>query len=205
MAEQTQTVESQVPGQTPTTNQQPTEPKPDAASQKDGEQSQTGAAGRVDELPEWAQRELKEARQEAQRYRNERKTAEEAAQRAEEERMAQSAEWQKLADSRKAKVEELTPKAELADKLTAMVAAQYEATIKDWPEQVRAMAPSDDAGILTKLEWMNKATPLAKGLMDDKTPIPGNGRRPRPTNPANASKSDPALQRRDTDNMYQPF
>lgn len=108
---------------------------------------------------------------------------------AEEERLAQQQEWQKLADSRKAKVDELSPKAELADRLSAMVATQYQDEIKEWPEQVRNMAPADDADILTKLDWMQKARPLATELMADKTPAPGNGRRPVPVSPAGATKA----------------
>lgn len=128
-----------------------------------------------------------------------------AAAKEEEARLARDAEWQKLADSRKAKVDELTPKAELADKLTEMVAAQYDAEIKAWPEQVKAMAPSNEASILTKLEWMQKAKPLAVELMGDKTPVPGNSRRPRPANQTNAQPPDLAQQRRDSDSIYQPF
>ncbi|MGP1664472.1 MAG: hypothetical protein ACTS5I_00865, partial [Rhodanobacter sp.] len=108
---------------------------------------------------------------------------------ADEKRMAEQQEWQKLYESRKAKVDELTPKAELADKLTAMVTEQYAATIKDWPEQVKAMAPADEADILTKLAWMQKATPLATELLGDKTPQGGNGRRPQPVSPANQAKA----------------
>lgn len=103
-----------------------------------------------------------------------------------EKKLAEQAEWQKLADKRKADVEALTPKAELADKLTEMVTAQYAAEIKDWPEQVRNMAPDDGADILTKLVWMSKAKPLAVALMADKAPIPGNGGRPKVAAPAGA-------------------
>lgn len=95
-------------------------------------------------------------------------------------RLAESQEWQKLADKRKTQVEELMPKADLADKLTALVTQQYQAEIKDWPESVRAMAPSEDASILSKLEWMQKAKPLALELAKDTIPTPGNGRRQQP-------------------------
>lgn len=112
------------------------------------------------------------------------------AQQAEDEKkLAEQAEWQKLADSRKAKVDELTPRAELADKLTEMVAAQFEAEIKDWPKEVKDMAPAEDASILTKLEWMNKAKPLALAMMEDKTPTPGNGRKPAPVGAAATAKA----------------
>lgn len=105
-----------------------------------------------------------------------------------EKKLAAQNEWQKLADNRKAKVEELTPKAELADKLTTMVTEQYATEIAAWPEQVKAMAPSDDASILTKLEWMRKAKPLATELMADTAPIHGNGRRPTPSGVAGSGR-----------------
>ena len=104
-------------------------------------------------------------------------------------KLAEQAEWQKLAENRKVKLDELKPKAELADKLTAMVAEQYESEIKGWPETVKAMAPNADADILVKLEWMRKAKPLALELMEEKAPAPGNGRRPPPVSSANAAKA----------------
>lgn len=108
-----------------------------------------------------------------------------AAQQAEDEqKLAQQAEWQKLSESRKAKIDELTPQAELASKLTEVVSAQYAAEIKDWPEQVRNMAPDESADILTKLAWMSKAKPLAVELLKDKPPIAGNGARPKVAAPA---------------------
>lgn len=110
-------------------------------------------------------------------------------QKAEEERMAQDAEWQKLADQRKAKVDELSPRAELAEKLSAMVLEQYTAEIAEWPEQVKTMAPADDADVLTKLDWMKRAKPLAVELMEDKAPAPGNGRRPPPVSTAGTGKA----------------
>lgn len=107
-----------------------------------------------------------------------------------EKKLAEQQEWQKLADSRKAKVDELTPKAELAEKLSAQMLEQYAAEIKEWPEQVRAMAPADDADVLVKLDWMKRAKPLAVELMADKLPVGGNGRRPLPTGPAGKGASE---------------
>ena len=108
-------------------------------------------------------------------------------QEADEKRLQEQQEWQKLADTRKGKIDELTPKAELAERLSAMVLEQYTAEIKEWPEQVRNMAPGDDADVLTKLDWMKRAKPLATELMGDKTPTPGNPPKPRP---ASSSKAE---------------
>lgn len=120
-----------------------------------------------------------------------------------EKKLAEQAQWQQLADKRKADVEALAPKAELADKLVELVSAQYAAEIKEWPQEVRDMAPDDDADILTKLAWMKKAKPLAVELMADKAPAPGNGRRPKPIGPV--TQPEPATQRRESDSMYSPF
>lgn len=132
---------------------------------------------------------FKEVNDELKTLKEERATAAKAQEADNEKKLAEQQAWQQLADKRKTQVDELTPKAELADRLTEMVTQQYAATIKDWPEQVKAMAPDDTADILTKLDWMNKATPLAKELMDDKTPTPGNGRRPSPMSPAGQAKA----------------
>lgn len=115
-----------------------------------------------------------------------------ADQKAEEERLARDAQWQQLSESRKAKIDELMPQVELATKLSAMVLEQYDAEIKAWPEQVRNMAPADDADVLVKLDWMKRAKPLATELMADKTPVAGNGRRPTPSAPAGSGARETA-------------
>lgn len=103
---------------------------------------------------------------------------------ADEKRMAEQAEWQKLAETHKGTLEKLQPRIATLDKLTEMVLAQYQDEVKEWPEQVRAMAPADEADILIKLDWLKRAKPLALELMNDKTPVPGNGGRPKPAAPA---------------------
>jgi hypothetical protein len=114
-----------------------------------------------------------------------------AAQKAEDEkRLQEQQQWQQLAEKRKGDMEELKPKAELADKLSALVLEQYAAEIKEWPEQVKAMAPGDDADVLTKLDWMRRAKPLAIELMADKAPAFGNGRSPRPAGSAATVKTE---------------
>lgn len=144
----------------------------------------TGAAAKVDDLPEWAQKEIRDLRKEAADRRKAATDAENAAKANEEQNLAQQQKWQELAEKRRGELDALKSKVETADKLTEMVTVQYTTEIKAWPEQVRAMAPSDDASILTKLEWMTKAKPLALELMGDKDPTPGNGRKPSPVSPA---------------------
>lgn len=103
-------------------------------------------------------------------------------------KLAEQQQWQQLAEKRQAKVDELSTKAELADRLSAMVAEQYQAEIKDWPQQVKDMAPHDEADILTKLEWMRKAKPLALELLKEAAPPAGNGRRPPAAGPSGSQQ-----------------
>jgi hypothetical protein len=105
---------------------------------------------------------------------------------ADEERKKAQGEWQALADQRKAKVDELAPKAELADQLTELINKQVNAEIATWPEQVKNMAPSGEVSVLTMLEWVEKARPLAQELAADKSVPAGNHRGPKPTGPAGA-------------------
>lgn len=190
MADTTQAVDPTATGMTPTTANPSTVTAPGAQDgDKDKEASQTGAAKKVEELPEWAQAEIRSLRKEAADRRKALADAEVAAKAAEEATLANQQQWQTLAEKRRGEIDALTPKAELADSLSALVAAQYEAEIKDWPQTVKDMAPSADASILVKLEWMQKAKPLALELMGDKTPQAGNGRRPTPVAPANAAKN----------------
>jgi hypothetical protein len=98
--------------------------------------------------------------------------------------------WQEIAEENERKLAETKPRLATAEKLEALVLQQYDEEIKKWPESVRKMAPSDDADILVKLDWKQRAQPLAMELMEDKTPVPGNGRRPSPSNPAGKGKSE---------------
>lgn len=119
-----------------------------------------------------------EINNELKRFKEEAAKAAKAREEEDTKKLAEQQEWQKLADKRKTALDELAPKAELADRLSELVAAQYESEIREWPETVKAMAPAADASILTKLEWMNKARPLALELAKEKTPPAGNGRKP---------------------------
>lgn len=173
--------QAQAPNQEAKSNDVPATPSAGMPKTDNPSQEQTVPYTRFKEIND----ELK-AIKDAQTQANEARRVED------EQKLAQQAEWQKLADNRKAAIDELKPQAELAAKLTEMVTAQYAAEIREWPEQVTRMAPSEDASILTKLEWMNKAKPLAVELMADKTPAAGNGRRPAPVSQAGAAKADEA-------------
>jgi hypothetical protein len=125
--------------------------------------------------------------QEMERSQRDREAAQQAAA---DKELAERAEWQKLAESRKVKIEELSAQAELATRLSELVLTQYAEEIKGWPDQVKAMAPADEADVLAKLDWMRRARPLAQELLADKTPSAGNSRRPPPAGPANSQKDE---------------
>lgn len=132
---------------------------------------------------------FKEVNDKLKALEDEHKQADEAKQKLEEEQLKQQAKWEQLADQRKAKIDELAPRAEMATELEAWFLEEYEATIKDWPEEVRETAPDDDADVRVKRAWMKKHRSLAVRLMEDKTPPAGNGRRPPPVSPAGQTKA----------------
>lgn len=190
MPEPTQAVDPQASAQAANTDPNTTAATPGASTATSGTADpQTGAAAKVADLPEWAQKEISSLRKEAADRRKAASEAEATAKAADEANLARNAQWQELATKRGQELDALQPRAILADKLTEVVTAQYAAEIKDWPAEVKAMAPDDGADILTKLAWMSKAKPLATELLKDKPAIAGNGSRPKV---AGASGSKPA-------------
>lgn len=89
-----------------------------------------------------------------------------AAKETEEQQAIKQGEWQKLAEERKTQLDALAPKAELADRLSEIVAKQLETEIAAWPESVRAIMPAEDSPLLDRLTWAERTRPLAKELMD---------------------------------------
>lgn len=174
------------PDATPNGGQEPptASPSPDTpvqdAGQGDGDgQPQPGAAGKVEELPDWAQSIIKELRGENAKRRKAEQEQAAAAAKAEEERLAQQNEWQKLAEQRQARIAELEPLTERTAKLEALLAQQLASAIKDWPAELKQLDPGDGADLLARLDWMQKSQPLAQKLMDRPT-TPGNVPPPKP-------------------------
>lgn len=93
------------------------------------------------------------------------KAQEKLAQEADERRKVEAGEFQKLAEERKTQLEQLTPKAELAARLSEIVAKQLEAELATWPESVRAIMPKDEAPLLERIEWAERTRPLAQELL----------------------------------------
>ena len=92
--------------------------------------------------------------------------------------------FKELYEGAQTQVTTLAPKAELADKLAEMVAAQLKAEVDGWPEEVKAVLPTDPTDILAFMDAVGKARPLAQKLSTAPTPPPaGNGRGPKPAGP----------------------
>ncbi|MCA9981363.1 MAG: hypothetical protein KDD89_11030, partial [Anaerolineales bacterium] len=120
-----------------TNSEKPQENQP-AATPAGAQNTDTGAGehmipkSRFDELNnklkamEEAQAKLQQEREEA-----ERKAAEE------------QGEYRKLYEQATAKLGELTPKSQMADKLAEMVSAQLKAEVDKWPEEVKALLPTE--------------------------------------------------------------
>ena len=123
------------------------------------------------------------------------KAAKEAA-KAEEERLAKEKQWEDLAEQRKTRIAELEPAhaalSERTTKLEAMISAQLEAEIKEWPDEVKALDPGKDADLLVRLDWLNRSRALAEKL-SGQPPIPGNGRRPAPVAQAGKHQNDQSV------------
>jgi hypothetical protein len=171
-------------GQAPNNDNPTSDVAPGAQAQdKDRATPATGTAGKVDELPEWAQREIRDLRKENGDRRKAEQSAAEAARKAEEDRMAQQNEWRELAQKRLERITELEPQAtQQAERLTrmeAMLLGQLEAEIKDWPAELKQLDPGKDADLLSRFDWLQKSRALAQKLIT-RTPAPGNGARPLP-------------------------
>ena len=143
----------------------------------------TGQAGKVDELPDWAQGLIKELRSESAAVRKAKADADKAQQAEAEKRLAEDAQWKQLADQRQARLAELEPQAttqaERLAKFEAMLVTQLDAEIKDWPAELKSLDPGKDADLLARFDWLQKSRALAAKLTAT-TVSPGNGKLPKP-------------------------
>lgn len=161
-------------GQEPTNNNDnppnSQEPPPDAGA---------GEPNDVQSLPEWAKTLVTELRGENAKHRKAAKAAETAAAQAEEAQLAEQAKWQELAEKRQARLTELEPLSDDMKALTESIAAQMNAEIADWPDEVKALAPEVEVSPVVMLEFLSKHRPLAAKLAAPPAPN-GNGPGPKP-------------------------
>ena len=93
-------------------------------------------------------------------------------------------EYRKLYEQATQKLGELTPKSKALDALSEMVNAQLKAEVDKWPEEVKALLPTEPTDTLVFYEAVNRTRPLAARLAEAETKVPtGNGRGPKPSGP----------------------
>lgn len=102
-------------------------------------------------------------------------------------------EWQTLAEKREAAL--ATTKTDL-DAATAELAVlrdhltkQFDAAVKDFPDVIKAFAPSADASLPDRLKWLETATAQVEKLTKDTTR--GNGPDPKGKTPSVAKAESP--------------
>jgi hypothetical protein len=129
-------------------------PGADVDSQQDN-----GTAGKVDELPSWAQELVKSLRSEAAANRKAKKDAESATVAAKEKELAEQNAWKELADQRQAKLAELEAKTGQIEPLTeklgryeAMLYAQVESQLKAVPDMFKPLLAKLD--LTERIEWL---------------------------------------------------
>lgn len=165
-----------------TTNTANPAPLPGAETETEqGGQTQAAAAS-VQELPEWAQRELRDLRKENASRRQAAADAETARKLAEEQRLTEEKKWEELAKQRGDEVTALKSKADAYDTLQARLLAQAKAEVAKWPSEVQGMAPAEEDGAAW-LAWVERARPVAAAL-NGAAPAGGN-----PSNPPAQGKS----------------
>jgi phage antirepressor YoqD-like protein len=140
-------------------------------------------ASGMESLPEWAQKEIREAREEAAASRVAQKKAADEAKALQEQRLEEESKWQELAEARGKELEALKPKAEQADALAETLKEQLVAEIKDWPESIKKLAPAAD-NPLDLLAWIGQARTVVEDMRKAQKPPQGNGGGPPPAEPA---------------------
>lgn len=164
-------------GQTPN-GEAPNGQTPTPESQTANGQQQTP----LENLPADIQDYIKRLRSEAEKANDKEKAEAKARKKAEEARLAEQGEYKKLAEQHQARLTELEPVAERYTALSAQVAAQIEAQIKDWPNEVKTFDPGAGASVEQRLAWLEKSKPLIAKLAGQQRVVSaGNGPNPKPS------------------------
>jgi phage I-like protein len=123
----------------------PSEEQDAPLDQQPQDENTTEDSGRIEDLPVWAQRIIKETRDEAAKRRLEYKRLEDEARRREQTRLAEEGRWKELAETRAAELADLSPYRERAETLEKMIRANNEARIERVPEELRGLVPVEYA------------------------------------------------------------
>lgn len=150
MSEEVQVTTADAAGQEPVVQQ------PDAGSVEAPEQSG------IESLPDWAQSEIKELRQESAKRRKALRDAEKAAQVAEEAQLADRQEWQELANKRQARIAELEPLESSVQSYRDTMTEMLDARVAELGERAKTAIDGLPEGMdaLAKLRWLNSNATL---------------------------------------------
>jgi hypothetical protein len=105
-----------------------------------------------------------EADNEAKNLRARLKALETEKEKTDAEQLAKQGEFKTLYEQEQAKVKGLEPVVEENSYLRDYAMKQLEATIKDWPEEVKAFDPGKKASLQARLDWLEKSKPLVAKL-----------------------------------------
>lgn len=120
-----------------------------------------------------------------QKYREERRLANEAARAAEQQRLKEQGEFKQLAEQSATRVKELEPIQERYEQLSGLLKDQIKAQTKDWPKEVKDLLPGDDTPIEVRYSQAQKLQALADKVADQsqtqqRASLPGNRPGPQP-------------------------
>lgn len=107
-------------------------------------------------------------------------------------RMREQGEYEQLAKKHEERVKELEPISERYNRLAEQVRTQILADTKQWPAEVKAFYPGDDADVEQLQDWFTRSKPLVAKLTTQAQPKPaaGNGPNPRPISPGQQQVAD---------------
>jgi len=170
-----QTPPGSAPGQTPTTPQGLT---------PNGQPQQKTT---MDNLPPDIQDYIRDLRKESENNRKALESELQAKRQAEEQKLKEQGEWQKIAEQSTVRVKELESTQEEYEQLSALMADQIKAQIKDWPKEVKDLLPSEDTKIGVRYAQVQKLQALAiqlgdKAQQQQRASLPGNKPNPQPSN-----------------------
>lgn len=101
--------------------------------------------GSIDDLPDWAQKLVKDLRSEAAANRVAKREAEEAARQREQARLAEEGKWKELAEQRAQALNEIEPYKERATTLEALIRDSNARRLEQVREDMRGLIPTDYA------------------------------------------------------------
>jgi len=116
---------------------------------------------RVEDLPDWAQKLIKDTRKEAERNR---KRIDDERTQAEEKRLADEKKWQELAEQRAKERDDYKPYKERYETLANQQRAALTAEVAKWPASVKALLPGEDADVSVLADAVNKGRALVAEL-----------------------------------------